>query len=220
MDVDIVRFKRSEKHNALDLDHVREIYFEFQKCENPVVFAGEPSFCSGLDLDFVQRASKEEISEFADLVNDLILKIAKCPKPVVAFVQGYAIGAGFSIALACDGIVADNNAVFSTGFAKLGIAPDMGVSYFLPKAVGLKRALRLLSTAERFKAEDALSMGIVTKIGKFEDAVELAVRMNGNSLKYIKELIYPDLESHVIKEKMLALKSIYGSERFQIEGRR
>ncbi len=219
MDVDIVRFRKPEKHNALDLDHVKEFHSEFEKCRNPVVIAGEPSFCSGLDLDFVQRVSKEEISEFADLANDLILKIAGYPKPVIAFVQGYAIGAGFSIALACDAIVADENAVFSTGFARLGIAPDMGVSYFLPKAIGVKRALKLLSTAERLGADEALSMGILAKIGKLDDAVELAVRMNGNSLKYIKELIYPDLESHVMKEKELALKSISEIEGFQIDRR-
>jgi len=173
-----------------------------------VVIFGEPSFCSGLDLNFVKKASEGEISEFADIANDFVLAIARYPKPVIAFVKGYAIGAGFSIALACDGIVAERNAVFSTGFAKLGIAPDMGVSYFLPKTVGVKRALELLSTAERFDCDMALRLGIVAKIGEFEDAVELATSMDGNSLKYIKELVYPDIENHVMKEKMLALKSI------------
>ncbi len=208
MEIDVIRFKRPEKHNALDLEHIREIKMEFCKCENPVIITGEPSFCSGLDLDFVRKTSETQIVEFADVANDLILQIARHPKPVVAFVQGYAIGAGFSIALACDGIVADRNAIFSTGFAKLGIAPDMGISYFLPRTVGLRRALGLLSTAERFGADEALNMGIVTEIGGIEDAFELAERMEGNSLKYIKELIYPDIEKHVMREKELALKSI------------
>jgi len=156
----------------------------------------------------VIRASETEISEFADIANDFILTITKHPKPVIAFVKGYAIGAGFSIALACDAIVAEKSAVFSTGFAKLGIGPDMGVSYFLPKTVGLKKALKLLSTAERFDSSKALESGIVAKIGEFGDAVKLADSMNGNSLKYIKELVYPDIEKHVLREKMLALKSI------------
>ncbi|AIY89113.1 enoyl-CoA hydratase/isomerase family protein [Geoglobus acetivorans] len=208
MDVDIIHFKRPEKHNALDLDHLKEIYDELCNCSNPVVIYGEPSFSSGLDLNFVQHASEPEIIEFADIANDLILRIASHPKPVVAFVKGYTFGAGFSIALACDAIVADESAVFSTGFAKLGIAPDMGVSFLLPRITGLKRALRLLSTAERFGVDEAIRLGIVDRKGNLDDAVDLARRMDGNSIKYIKELVYSGFREHVMREKEMALKSI------------
>ncbi len=208
MEIDVIKFRRPEKHNALDLEHMREISKEFHKCRNPVVITGEPSFCSGLDLDYISKASEREIAEFAEVANSFILEIARYPRPVIAFVQGYAIGGGFSIALACDGIVADINAIFSTGFARLGIAPDMGVSYFLPRTVGVKKALKLLSTAERFKADEALDMDIVARIGEIDDAFDLARKMEGNSLKYIKELIYPDIEKHVMMDKELALKSI------------
>ncbi len=208
MAVDVVKFRRSEKHNALDLDHLREVYEEFKKCRNPVVFYGEPSFCSGIDVKYFRKARKDEVLEFAETANQLILDICKYPKPVVAFVKGYALGAGFSIALACDVIVADENAVFSTGFAKLGIAPDMGVSYLLPRTVGLKRALKLLMSAERFSAKQGLELGIVHSIGTLDDAIKIAKDLDGNSVKFIKELVYRDLEKHVEHEKLLALKSI------------
>ncbi len=208
MDVDVVKFKRPKKHNALDLDHLKEIYEDFESCKNAVVIYGEPSFCSGIDLDYFKNAEEKEIEEFAELANSLILKICSYPKPVIAFVKGYAIGAGFSIALACDSIIADENAIFSTGFAKLGIAPDMGVSYLLPRVIGLKKALYLLMSAERITAEKAYELGIVQSFGELEDAIKLAKELDGNSVKYIKELVYHELKKHVEKEMSLALMSI------------
>lgn len=208
MAVDVITFKRPEKHNALNLEHLREVYEQFTSCENPVVIYGEPSFCSGIDVDYVGVASKDEILEFAELANRFILDICRYPKPVVAFVRGYALGAGFSIALACDAIVAEENAIFSTGFAKLGIAPDMGVSYLLPRTVGLKRALRLLMSAERFSAEKAMELGIVDSFGTLEDAKRTAESLNGPSVRYIKELVYRDMVEHVEAEKGLAVESI------------
>ncbi|AKG91866.1 Enoyl-CoA hydratase/carnithine racemase [Geoglobus ahangari] len=208
MAVDVVTFSRPEKHNALNLDHLKEVYKRFRSCENPVVIYGEPSFCSGIDVDYVGVAGKDEILEFAELANNFILDICRYPKPVVAFVKGYALGAGFSIALACDAIIAEESAVFSTGFAKLGIAPDMGVSYLLPRAVGLKRALKLLFSAERFDARKALELGIVSEFGTLEDAKRMAEELNGPSVRYIKELVYRDMAEHVEHEKELALRSI------------
>lgn len=208
MEVDIIKLKKPEKHNALDLEHTKWILDEVKKSDKPVIIYGEPSFSSGLDLNFIQKATPEEIVEFADVANELVIEIATRDRPVVAYVKGYVLGAGFSIALACDAIVADENAVFSTGFAKLGIAPDMGVSYLLPRTVGLKRALKLLTTAERFGVDKALNWGIVEKTGNLDDAISLAKEMNGNSTKYIKKLVYSDFRDHVMKEKKMTLKSI------------
>ncbi|WP_456371014.1 enoyl-CoA hydratase/isomerase family protein [Geoglobus sp.] len=215
MAVDVVTFSRPEKHNALNLDHLKDVYEQFKSCENPVVIYGEPSFCSGIDVNYVGVASRSEILEFADLANSFILDICRYPRPVVAFVKGYALGAGFSIALACDAIVAEENAVFSTGFAKLGIAPDMGVSYLLPRTVGLKRALELLFSAERFDAKEAFDLGIVSRFGTLDDAKELAEKLDGPSVRYIKELVYRDMVEHVAHEKELALRSIMGLRKFE-----
>ncbi len=215
MAVDVVTFSRPEKHNALNLDHLKDVYEQFKSCENPVVIYGEPSFCSGIDVNYVGVASRSEILEFADLANSFILDICRYPRPVVAFVKGYALGAGFSIALACDAIVAEENAVFSTGFAKLGIAPDMGVSYILPRTVGLKRALKLLFSAERFDAKEAFDLGIVSRFGTLDDAKELAEKLDGPSVRYIKELVYRDMVEHVTHEKELALRSIMELRKFE-----
>ncbi len=215
MAVDIVTFRRPEKHNALDLEHLRDVYEQFSSCENPVVIYGEPSFCSGIDVDYVGVAGKEEILEFAELANRLILDICSYPRPVVAFVKGYALGAGFSIALACDVIVSERDAVFSTGFAKLGIAPDMGVSYLLPRTVGLKRALSLLMSAERFSAEKAVELGIVDRFGTLEDARRIAESLDGPSVRHIKRLVYRDMVEHVEAEKRLAIESIMSIRGFE-----
>lgn len=133
------------------------------------------AFCAG--------GSVEELKDGMDPVtavsymsehNDIILLITSITKPIIAAVNGAAVGPGFSIALACDMIIASTTAVFSEAFAKVGLVPDMGASYFLPRAVGMHRAKELIFTAKMIKAEEAQQMGIVNQVvatGELETCV-------------------------------------------------
>lgn len=97
-------------------------------------------------------------------VSEIILLITSIEKPIIASVNGAAIGAGFNIALACDIIIASSNAKFSQAFAKVGLIPDLGGLYFLPRVVGMHKAKELIYSARMLSADEALEMGLVNTL--------------------------------------------------------
>jgi 2-(1,2-epoxy-1,2-dihydrophenyl)acetyl-CoA isomerase len=138
------------------------------------------AFCSGQDLkDLGPDAA------FGALVreryNPLVLKLRSIPKPIVAAVNGVAAGAGMSIALACDARVAADTARFVAAFANVGLVPDTGMSYFLPRLIGPTRALELCMTGGTLDAATALAYGMLNAVvgaDEFPGAVrQLAARL-------------------------------------------
>jgi 2-(1,2-epoxy-1,2-dihydrophenyl)acetyl-CoA isomerase len=121
-------------------------------------------FCAGQDL------SERNLDEALDLsvslgsnYNPLVRRLRALPKPVVCAVNGVAAGAGTNIALACDIVIAARSASFVQSFAKLGLVPDSGGTYFLPRLVGTARAMGLSLLCERLSAEDAERWGLIWK---------------------------------------------------------
>jgi 2-(1,2-epoxy-1,2-dihydrophenyl)acetyl-CoA isomerase len=96
--------------------------------------------------------------------NRLIPLLADAPKPVIAAINGPAAGAGVSLALACDVRLASRDAQFSTAFVKIGLVPDSGASWLLPRTIGMAEALRLALTGDRVDAESARGMGLVHEV--------------------------------------------------------
>src|SRR3546814_982870 len=96
----------------------------------------------------------------------LVRLVARGEKPIVAAVEGYAFGAGFSLALLCDHVVAARDARFGAAFGKLGLMPDMDMLWTLPQRVGIGKARRLTMLSEPVSAEDAASLGIVGTVGR------------------------------------------------------
>jgi 2-(1,2-epoxy-1,2-dihydrophenyl)acetyl-CoA isomerase len=135
-------------------DAVRCIYF---------TGAGK-GFCSGQDLG---EASDPNTIDFAHIVknhyNDTITRLRNIEKPIVAAVNGVAAGAGANLALACDIVVAAESASFIQAFSKIGLIPDSGGTFFLPRLVGMQRAAALMMTAEKVSAADAAAMGMIYK---------------------------------------------------------
>lgn len=121
-------------------------------------------FCSGQDLSEATNPTPEE---FGDIVekhyNAAIRRIRNMPKPVIAAVNGVAAGAGANIALACDIVVAHSNAAFVQAFSKIGLIPDSGGTWMLPRLVGMQRAAGMMMTAEKVMAADAAAMGMIYK---------------------------------------------------------
>jgi 2-(1,2-epoxy-1,2-dihydrophenyl)acetyl-CoA isomerase len=99
--------------------------------------------------------------------NPLVLTLASYPKPTIAALNGPAVGASMNIALACDIVLAARSAMLQEAFARIGLIPDAGGTWFLPRLVGPKRALALMLTAEPVGAEEALRLGLVHKV--FDD---------------------------------------------------
>lgn len=124
------------------------------------------AFCAGQDLAAV-RARPAGLSFREHLLktfNPVVAKLASLEKPVIAAVNGAAVGAGFGLALACDIRYASEGARFRMAFGGIGLAPDSGTSYFLPRLVGMGRALELAYTNDLVDAATALNWGLVNKV--------------------------------------------------------
>ncbi|MFC5185408.1 enoyl-CoA hydratase-related protein [Actinomadura harenae] len=109
--------------------------------------------------------------------NPTVEAITGMPKPVVAAVNGMAVGAGMSLVLACDLVVASEKASFATAFAKIGLGPDSGLSWTLQRLVGRARATELLMLAEPLRAPDALALGLVNRVVPPEDVLSTATEL-------------------------------------------
>ena len=122
------------------------------------------AFCAGQDLsEAIEDNGLEHKQIVAEHYNPIILRLRKIGKPIVAAVGGVAAGAGANIALACDIVIASEKASFIQAFSQIGLIPDSGGTFILPRLVGFARATALMMTAEKVSAEDAAQMGMIWK---------------------------------------------------------
>ncbi len=163
---------RPDARNAIDLVMREEIVAALDEMEADestrvviVTGAGE-HFCAGGDVKTMQakRHTAAEGRARVQLLNRMVLRLVNFPKPTLAMVDGYAVGAGFNLALGCDLIVASDRARFGQVFSKIGLVPDGGGTYFLPRAVGPAKAKELIFTADIIDAEEALRLGLVNRV--------------------------------------------------------
>jgi len=122
------------------------------------------AFCAGQDLRETGITGSRIGREVRERYNPLILALARLEKPVVAAVNGVAAGAGLSLALACDIRLAADVATFTCAFGRVGLVPDSGLSWFLPRIVGLGRALEMALTADPLDAAAAERIGLVDRV--------------------------------------------------------
>lgn len=165
-----ITLNRPDVYNALN----DEITYELQDALKAVAKDGQvrvvvltgagKAFCSGQDL---KASSGEEKRSFLDSLhkryNPIIRAMRNLPKPIVCRLNGVAAGAGCSLALACDIIVAAEEATLIEVFINIGLVPDSGSSYFLPRLVGMSKAFELCSMGSRVKAAEAAAMGLINK---------------------------------------------------------
>ncbi len=130
-----------------------------------IVITGEgKGFCAGQDLGEAIDENGPELKEIVDKhYNPMITRIRNIEKPIIAAVNGIAAGAGANIALACDIVVADENAAFIQAFSKIGLIPDSAGTFFLPRLVGMQKAAALMMTGEKVMAKEAEAMGMIYK---------------------------------------------------------
>lgn len=174
---------RPEAINALTTEMLRELSQALKEAAAPevrvVVLRGAGrGFCSGQDLrEFAgQRISyKNHLRNYRAVVEGL----AGLEKPVIAAIHGAAAGAGLSLALACDLRIASSDAVLTTGFSRIGLIPDAGMNYHLPRMVGYAKAFELEVLSERLKAEEALALGLVNRVVPAESFAEEVARLAG-----------------------------------------
>ena len=133
------------------------------------------AFCTGGDINTMNTMTNAEAVERAELTQQVVRTLWSGPKPVVAAVEGPAFGAGLSLALACDRVVAAADARFGAAFTRIGLAGDMGITATLAERLGPARAKQFLMFAEQVRAPDALTMGLIDAVTEPGNAVVRAL---------------------------------------------
>lgn len=169
-----VTLNRPDKLNAFTGTMREDLLDALRTCENDadvrvVILTGAGrAFCAGGDVEYMSGLQKsgdvESFRKLLDAGRDVILQIATTSKPVIAAINGVAAGAGCNLALACDYRIAAENAKLSESFVKIGLHPDWGGTWLLPRLVGRSRALEILMTGRMVDAQEALSIGMVDRI--------------------------------------------------------
>ncbi|GAA4399905.1 enoyl-CoA hydratase-related protein [Nibrella viscosa] len=218
-----ITLNRPEVYNALSPELIREIGLAIKAAGDDetvrvvvLTGAGDKAFCSGADL-------KEGVNQLQDSgslslgeslrtgYNPMIKAIRSLPKPVIARVNGVAAGAGCSLALACDVIIAAEEAYLSQIFINIGLMPDAGSTFFLPRLVGPLKAFELCSTGRRVYGKEAAALGLVSRAvpaAELDQAVTEAVAYYasaptlaiGSMKEVLNQSLYSDLD-HMLEEE-------------------
>ncbi len=189
-----VRLNRPEALNAITPELLGEIIAAFKQLNQDreiraVILTGEgKGFCSGADLKQDSSAGNipgtENMSplgfvyKYQEYLTEAILAIHECDKPVIAAVNGAAVGGGFALSLAADLRIASTKAKFGAVFIKTGLSScDVGTSYFLPKYIGPTKALELMLTGRIFDAEEAAGLGLLNAVVDPDKLLDEAVKL-------------------------------------------
>ena len=218
-----ITLNRPEKYHsfvrqmALKLQETLDICEKDDEIRSVMITASGKAFCAGQDLTEATDPNGINISTIIqEHYNPIILKIRNLNKPVIAAVNGVAAGAGASLALCCDIIVASENASFLQAFSKIGLIPDSGSTYFLPRLVGIQRAAALMMTADPISAHEAEKMGMIYKVYPQDDfekeswnLVSKLANMPTKALSLTKKLLNSSVENSL--EEQLNLEDKYQS---------
>ncbi len=178
-----ITLNRPEKLNAVNMKLSEELPSAINEasCDDSVrvvvITGAGRGFCAGLELNPAniqkmtdrRRDSRHERSDDLRWVGRWALAVVNCDKPVIAAINGPAVGAGCGLTLAADIRLMSDAAVMSTGYLRIGLCPDAGVSYFLPRLVGLSRASEMILTARDIRADEAERIGLVSRILPADD---------------------------------------------------
>lgn len=228
---------RPEKLNAMTWASWAEVENAIVRADNDdavravVITGAGRGFCAGTDLTATDQGEEEVTRPFPPREGATRSRyratevVWNCRKPVLAAVNGACVGAGFSLALACDIRIASAQARFSAIFVKRGLSADMGCTWFLPRIVGMEQALRLLFTGQMVGAEEALRIGLVSEVVPHDDllprvealASEIA---HGPTVaietmkRLVRESMTADLAGHIEREEHLQ-EAVRQTEDFQ-----
>ena len=172
-------------------------------------------FCAGQDLVEVVDPNGPGMQKIlSEHYNPIITRIRNIPKPVVAAVNGVAAGAGANLAMACDIVVATQSSSFIQAFSKIGLIPDSGGSFHLPKLIGFQRASALMMLGDKVAATDALQMGMLYRVFSDESFTEESKKialtlseMPTKALAYIKHALNQSATNTL--EEQLSLEDVY-----------
>lgn len=214
----VIKLNRADKFNSFNKEMALAMQQALDDAANDklircIYITGEgKAFCAGQDLAEAMDANGPGIENIVRKhYNPIIKKIREVEKPVVCAVNGVAAGAGANIALACDVVVAGASVSFIQAFSKIGLVPDSGGTFFLPRLIGLQRASALMMLGDKVAAADALQMGMLYKV--FDDivlqdeAMKIAVTLShmptkgiGLTKKLLNQSMFSTLEKQLEAE--------------------
>lgn len=172
-----ITFNRPKSRNAIttemfDLFH-KAIMESVEDDSRVIILTGAAdAFCAGADLggfNAMDSANYDVTKSLREKTNPAILAMRQVPKPIIARVHGYAAGIGCNYALACDLIIASEEAKFAELFVRIGLMPDGGGSHFVPQLVGYHKAFEMVALGETIDAKEAARLGIVNKVVPFAE---------------------------------------------------
>lgn len=209
----IITINRPKALNALNKDALDELLETVNQVEADeevkaviITGAGGKAFVAGADISYMENLSPLEGKEFGATGQQLFSKIEQLNKPVIAAVNGFALGGGCELALACDVRFASNKAKFGQPEINLGIVPGFGGTQRLPRLVGKGRALELLMSGDIIDADEAFRIGLANKVVDPEELIntakEFAAKMANKSpvtLRLMKEAVHEGMEMELTK---------------------
>lgn len=180
-----ITINRPEKHNALDAETAMLITKYVKKASSDdrcrciiITGAGDKAFCAGADISQIAKLNtKKEAEEFFDILYKMRKEITESPKAVIAVINGYCLGGGNELAMACDLRIASIDSVFGQPEAVLGIIPGGGATYALQGIVGISRAKEMILTGESISAGKALRIGLVNSLCDKKDLMKIALEL-------------------------------------------
>lgn len=182
--VGIMTIDRAEVFNCLNLDsllamreHIGEIMFARDVRVVIVTGAGEKAFCSGADLKERRTMTEQQVQRYIRTIRDTFTELERLPKPVIAAINGLALGGGTELALACDLRVMSETAEMGLTETSLGIIPGAGGTQRLPRLVGKGIAKELILTARRVKADEALGLGLVNRVVPAQQVLDASLAL-------------------------------------------
>ncbi|MCK6638882.1 MAG: enoyl-CoA hydratase-related protein [Bacteroidia bacterium] len=187
--VAVIRLNRPDKFNSFNREMALTLQARLDQCASDdsiraIYLTGEgKAFCAGQDLAEAIDPNGPGLSNIVvEHYNPIIQKLRTIEKPIVCAVNGVAAGAGANIALACDIVIATASASFIQAFSKIGLIPDSGGTFFLPRLIGFQRASALMMLGDKVSAAEALQMGMLYKVyddASFaEEAMKVAVTVS------------------------------------------
>ena len=192
----IIKLNRPDKFNSFNREMAFELHNALDNAENnenirAIVLTGTgKAFCAGQDLAEAIDPNGPGIAKIVDEhYNPIILRLRSIEKPIIAAVNGVAAGAGANIALACDIVTATFSASFIQAFSKIGLIPDSGGTFFLPRLIGFQKASALMMLGDKVAASEAHQMGMIYKVFSDEtfmdDVLKLAETLSNMPTKAI-----------------------------------
>ena len=199
-----ITLNKPERRNLMDPEIISGIVSALDRVISSrdvrcVIITGSgKAFCAGADFSTLQSFASESgltgaagMREGIRRFYDAFMKVLEVEQPVIASINGYAIGGGLAFALLCDIRVASTSAKLAANFAKVGIHPGMGITYTLPRAIGLERASELLFTGRFISAEEAEKIGLISRAvppEKLEEEVLMLAREISENAPYVIKL--------------------------------